>query len=76
LAGGESGGRASGDGWRFAAARNPEVGQVGGRFAAAWNPDVGRAGAGAVYGEHLIVSRDICCVPVKIHDFLGYLVHY
>jgi hypothetical protein len=61
LAGGESGGRASGDGWRFAAARNPEVGRVGGvcgRFAVARNPDVGRAGAGAVYVELLIVSRD------------------
>ena len=30
MAGGESGGRASGDGWRFAGARNPEVGQASG----------------------------------------------
>jgi hypothetical protein len=62
LAGGESGGRASGDGWRFAVARNPEVGRfggVGGRFAAARNPNIGQAGAGAVYSEPLIVSRDI-----------------
>jgi hypothetical protein len=61
LAGGESGAGASEDGWRFAAARNPEVGQVGGvggRFAVARNPDVGWAGAGAVYAEPLIVSRD------------------
>jgi hypothetical protein len=72
LAGGESGGRARGDGWRFVAAQNPKVRRVGGvgrRFAAARNPDVGRAGAGAgaVYAEPLIVRIENIadCTPLS-----------
>jgi hypothetical protein len=44
LAGGESGGRASGDGWQFVAVRNPEVGR--GWRAVCDDAESGRRGRG------------------------------